>query len=318
MSQSDSNGFILLAAPLQGYTEAPFRHFHAQIYGNGGKACLTYFTPFVRIEKGEVRTRDMRDVTTNLNSNHQVIPQIIARDADEFRLLTQSIQATGHTHIDLNLGCPFVPQVRKGRGAGLLSYPDRLRKIADCMKDEFPEIKFSVKMRLGIRDPWQWRNVISILDSMPLTHITVHPRTAEQKYNGQLHTDILNEFTEATHHRLIYNGEITTPEMLDKLSKSVPRFSGAMIGRGLLRRPSLPAEWYSGSEWPLDEQRHNLLRLHNAILNYYNETLCGDTQILTKIRPLWDYFGDIFDRKAIKKVLKSNTLTAYRQNISLI
>ena len=67
-----TGGFRLMAAPLQGYTEAPFRHFHAEIYG-GGKS-LTYFSPFLRIEKGSVRPRDLRDITSPLNANHRLIP----------------------------------------------------------------------------------------------------------------------------------------------------------------------------------------------------------------------------------------------------
>ena len=81
-----TGGFRLMAAPLQGYTEAPFRHFHAEIYGGGES--LTYFSPFLRIEKGSVRPRDLRDITSPLNANHRLIPQIIFRDATEFRTLT--------------------------------------------------------------------------------------------------------------------------------------------------------------------------------------------------------------------------------------
>ena len=102
-----TGGFRLMAAPLQGYTEAPFRHFHAEIYGGGES--LTYFSPFLRIEKGSVRPRDLRDITSPLNANHRLIPQIIFRDATEFRTLTSAVRSAGHSHLDLNLGCPFVP-----------------------------------------------------------------------------------------------------------------------------------------------------------------------------------------------------------------
>lgn len=180
-----TGGFRLMAAPLQGYTEAPFRHFHAEIYG-GGKS-LTYFSPFLRIEKGSVRPRDLRDITSPLNANHRLIPQIIFRDATEFRTLTSAVRSAGHSHLDLNLGCPFVPQVRKGRGAGLLRQPDLLREIAGIMTADFPDITFSVKMRLGITDPDEWQSLIPAISLMPLSHLTVHPRTASQQYSGQLH-----------------------------------------------------------------------------------------------------------------------------------
>ena len=41
---------------MQGFTEAPFRHFHAGVYG----AADCYFSPFLRVDHGAVRGRDLR------------------------------------------------------------------------------------------------------------------------------------------------------------------------------------------------------------------------------------------------------------------
>lgn len=311
--QSAPCGFTLMAAPLQGYTEAPFRHFHSEIYGGAG--ALTYFSPFVRIEKGEPRPRDMRDVTSPLNANHRLIPQIIFRDATEFRLLVSTLRESGHNRVDLNLGCPFVPQVRKGRGAGMLQAPNRLREIADIMAADYPDIGFSVKMRLGVSDPAEWRLLMPLINTMPLTHLTAHPRTAAEQYSGPLHPDEFASIADSCVHPLIFNGDITTPEMIDELRRRFPALAGVMIGRGLLSHPSIFAEWTSGHEWHPDERREAILRLHAAILGLYTRTLSGDTQILAKIKPLWDYFGTDFGRKTVKKLLKSPTLPAYRQNL---
>lgn len=311
--QSAPCGFTLMAAPLQGYTEAPFRHFHSEIYGGAGS--LTYFSPFVRIEKGEPRPRDMRDVTSPLNANHRLIPQIIFRDATEFRLLVSTLRESGHNRVDLNLGCPFVPQVRKGRGAGMLQKPDSLREIADIMTGEYPDISFSVKMRLGVSDPAEWRLLIPLINAMPLTHLTVHPRTAAEQYSGPLHPDEFARIADSCAHPLIFNGDITTPEMIDELRRRFPALAGVMIGRGLLSHPSIFAEWTSGREWQPAERREAILRLHAAILDHYTRTLSGNTQILAKIKPLWDYFGTDFGRKTVKKLLKSPTLSTYRQNL---
>ena len=43
-------------APLQGYTEAIYRQAHARIFGG----VESYYTPFVRVEHGEIRKKDMR------------------------------------------------------------------------------------------------------------------------------------------------------------------------------------------------------------------------------------------------------------------
>lgn len=38
----------LYAAPLQGFTEAPWRNLHQEVFGG----IDAYYTPFVRMEKG--------------------------------------------------------------------------------------------------------------------------------------------------------------------------------------------------------------------------------------------------------------------------
>ena len=135
----------LYIAPLQGYTDAPFRHFQQEIFGGADGA----FTPFLRVEKDEPCRRTLRDIESALNENHKPVPQIIFRDADEFAQLAAALKARGFRRIDLNLGCPFPRQVHKGRGAGVLLRPDVLESVADMVRDD-SAVEYSVKMRLEI------------------------------------------------------------------------------------------------------------------------------------------------------------------------
>ena len=48
-------------APLQGYTDAVYRRAHARIFGG----IETYYSPFVRMEHGEIRRKDARDIVSN-------------------------------------------------------------------------------------------------------------------------------------------------------------------------------------------------------------------------------------------------------------
>lgn len=304
------NDFLLMAAPLQGYTEAVFRHFHTEIYGMKPLPAITYYTPFLRLEKGAVRPRDVREINSGLNDNHRLIPQIICRDEEEFRQLVRVVAEAGYNNVDINMGCPFIPQVRKGRGAGLPANPDKMREIADAMS-EMPDMKFSVKMRLGISCPDEWREVISIINGMPLTHLTVHPRTVSQQYSGELHFDEFGQLLAAAEHPVIFNGDITAPEIIDSLRERFPQLAGVMTGRGLLMRPSLFAEWLGQRTWTREERVAALLRLHQAIFDHYSTVLNGDTQILAKIKPFWEYFGAEFERKGVKMIMKATKLSKY-------
>ena len=54
----------LYAAPLQGFTEAPWRNLHQEVFGG----IDAYYTPFVRMEKGEFRNKDVREIASENNT----------------------------------------------------------------------------------------------------------------------------------------------------------------------------------------------------------------------------------------------------------
>lgn len=291
----------LFVAPLQGYTDAPYRHFHAEIFGGAD----AYFSPFVRVENNAPRARDMRNVCSQLNDNHTIVPQIIFGDAQEFNLLTESVIKAGHRHIDLNMGCPFPPQVRHGRGAGVIANRCLLEKLAPLMT-RYPEVTFSAKMRLGIKEPTEWRAIIDCINALPLRHITVHPRTAAQQYSGRPNTDELSVFAEQSAHPIVVNGDIMTPDDISRTDAF-----GVMAGRGLLARPSLFAEYRSGNKMPREERIARLIRMHDALSDYYRNRLCGDSQMLSKIKPFWDYLEPEIGHKIHKAIRKAGTVQSY-------
>lgn len=298
---------ILCAAPMQGFTEAVWRHAHDSVYADG----LRYFSPFLRIDKGVVRSRDLRDITSPLNSPLHLTPQIIFRDTIEFSSLVRAVTEAGFSAIDLNLGCPFPPQCHRGRGAAMIARTDVMSQVAELMRD-MPHITFSVKMRLGLRDSDEWHPLIDILNRIPnLSHITVHPRTASQQYSGQLHLTGFAAILHRSAHPVIFNGDITTPQQISDLIQDYPAIAGIMIGRGLLMRPSLIREWRDHTEWDHTRRMQHIIRTHRIILDHNSRTLCGDSQIIAKTRPFWDYLEQEIGRKQWKAIRKATTLPAY-------
>ncbi|MCM1163453.1 MAG: tRNA-dihydrouridine synthase family protein [Muribaculaceae bacterium] len=302
--------FKIMFAPLQGFTEASYRHLHATLAG-GIEDEVEYFTPFLRMEHGEVRRRDLADLITPLNDGLNLTPQIIFKDAAEFKALAHAVVEAGYDRVDLNLGCPFVPQVRKGRGAGMLQHPGRLTEVAEAMDGFKDRLQFSVKMRLGVNAPAEWNSLTDIINAMPLRHVAVHPRTASQQYGGTL---VLSEFeamAEVFVHPLVFNGDITEPAQIDALRSGYPWLKGVMIGRGLLMRPSIADEWRHGREYSAEERRALALRLHRALLDHYRATLCGDAQVLSKISPWAEWLECVLDRRTAKHLLKTGSLANY-------
>ncbi|MDE6716067.1 MAG: tRNA-dihydrouridine synthase family protein [Muribaculaceae bacterium] len=305
---------LSFVAPLQGYTDVAYRHYHAKVYGNVADA---YISPFLRVEHNEVRKRDINDITSPLGNNHRLIPQIVAGGADEFNLILNTILQAGYKEVNLNLGCPFPPQLKHGRGAALLLNAGEMARIADIMLEN-PDIKFSAKMRLGISMPDEWQQSITAINRMPLEHITVHPRTAAQQYKGEIYFDEFRLIMQVINHPVIYNGELKTIEDIKKIYSDFPEICGIMIGRGLLANPALLNEWTEGVNWSVNKRMEAIMSLHEGIYTHYCNTLCGEAQILSKIKPFWEYLIDSIDKRTAKLIKKATSVAKYNEAVGRI
>ena len=54
----DSDRYSIHFSPLQGYTDRIYRNAFAHYFGG----VEVYYTPFIRVEKGALRKRDLRDI----------------------------------------------------------------------------------------------------------------------------------------------------------------------------------------------------------------------------------------------------------------
>ncbi|MBD5348752.1 MAG: tRNA-dihydrouridine synthase family protein [Bacteroides sp.] len=303
----------ILIAPVQGHTDAAWRHFHEEVYGGNNK----YFTPFIRCDHGSLRKQDLRDYTSDLNSGLDLEPQVIFRDMGELEVLLGELSKAGAERVNLNMGCPFPLQTGKGRGAGFLKNQEEISKLADTLS-KYPSLSYSVKMRLGFEDPAEWGNVIDVLNGLSLRHVDVHPRVARQQYGGELHLDEFEKLLSTSRNPVVFNGELKTPEDIDNIISKYPEIYGTMTARGVLGRPSLVSEWQEGRTWSRDERIEKMLKFHNLLLNHYSSTLCGEAQILSKIKPFWEYAEEEIGRKAWKAIKKASNLAKYHSAVALI
>jgi len=293
-------------APLQGYTDDVYRRIHHEYIGG----IDTYYTPFLRMEGGGVRSKDMRDIRPEFNGGVPVVPQIILKSMKEFDYLVGIIEEKGYTRMDINMGCPFPLQAKHGRGAGLLAHTDIVEEMAKAIAAK-PHLHFSVKMRLGWEDKEEWRPVVDILNGTPLTQVTMHPRIGTQQYKGEVSMEAFGEVYECCKHPLIYNGDVTTMEGIRSLEKEYPRLAGVMMGRGLLARPSLAAEYARGEELPWEKRRHQLHDMHDRMKAHYETTVNSEAQLHARLRLFWEYMEEELGRKLYKKIMKAGNLKNY-------
>ncbi len=293
-------------APLQGYTDDIYRRLHHELIGG----VVRYYTPFLRMEGGGVRNKDVRDIDPSHNVDVPVVPQIIVKSMKEFDYLLHVVEENGYREVDINMGCPFPMQARHGRGSGLLAHLDIIQSIADAVAAK-PEMKFSVKMRLGWENPDECFPVLDILNTVPLTQITLHPRMGKQQYKGTVDMEAFSAFYEKCKHPLLYNGDLRTIADIQQIENRFPDLAGVMIGRGLLARPSLALEYASGKEMPWNERRSQLLNMHDRLKAHFEGIVNSDAQLHGKLRLFWEYMDTELDRKVYKKLMKSGNLKNY-------
>ena len=270
----------------------------------------------MRCEHGEIRAKDLRDFTNPLNENINLEPQVIFRDVEELTILLRAIVEGGATSANLNLGCPFPMQTKKGRGAAFIANTAQMEKLPEVLSD-YSGVKFSIKMRLGLDHPDEWKGMIEILNSLDLDNIYLHPRVAREKYSGDLHLDSFARFLDESENPVVFNGEIKTPADITRTAETFPEINGIMIARGVLGRPSMAVEYEEG-EWSKAERLEKMLAFHEEIFNYYCQHLCGESQILSKIKPFWEYAEEEIGRKAWKAIKKSSDLDKYHNAITTL
>ena len=335
-------------APLQGYTTGIYRKAHAEIFGGVD----AYYAPFLRIENGQPREKDLRDLesenakcadlecagSSEGGTDAKVVPQIIANSVSEFKTLADALLQKGFTEIDFNMGCPFPMQVNRHRGAGLLSDMQAVQEIMDEIKrmsgaatsasETAPEcagtrqtVKFSVKMRLGQESPDEAFALLPILNDTPLTQITLHPRLGKQQYKGAIDFNSFEKFYNECKHPLVYNGDITTVSQINELERKYPKLMGVMIGRGLLAHPSLAAE-YKASCSKDDASLANsqdildkILQMHQVIFEDASHKYQGDSQILSHVQSFWEYLEPSIPKKIFKRIKKAGKLSEYTEAI---
>ena len=188
-----------------------------------------------------------------------------------------------------------------------------MNRQAEGIKNEH---SFSVKMRLGWESKDEWKALLPLLNDAPLRHITMHPRLGIEQYKKPVDIDAFAEFYAACKHPVIYNGDLTTLADIFSTEQQFPELKGVMLGRGLLANPALGAEYRSGREFTHEEQRNLVRLMHDAMMRELTPRLQGNTQLLSKMKPYWEYLLPEMLKRNKKAILKATTIEKYMNAVN--
>ncbi len=140
--------------------------------------------------------------------------------------------------IDINMGCPVPKIAGNGEGSALMKDPLLVRRIVRAVKAAV-SVPVTVKIRLG----WDAEHknapaIAAICEEEGAAAITVHGRTREQYYSGEVDLFSIREVKRTVSVPVIGNGDIRTAA--DALHmKKITGCDGLMIGRGAVGNPYL-------------------------------------------------------------------------------
>lgn len=298
MNMNDNIQIPVLAAPLQGVTDNVWRMAQHSVFG-GVEA---YYAPFMRVEHGEVRRKDLRDVDPERNTGITLIPQILACQPDHALMMVEALKHMGYTRIDINLGCPFPPIALHRKGAGMLAHPELVETMFKALAT-VGDVEYSVKMRIGWDQNNQWRDILPLMDTIKPVSIAIHPRTGKQQYKGELDIEQFEALLAASPWPVVYNGNLRTVEDIQEIIQRYPTLAAVMVGSGLAANPGMFAP---------DAMPDDYRRFHDLLVEGYTQQLNGgEAQLVRHLQDIWQTFLPGTSHKLFKAIRKSRTLEQY-------
>ena len=289
------------AAPMEGLTGWRWRQVQSELFGGADR----YYTPFLSPNANfEFQTKELQEIDPAHNRGLFVVPQILTNRAEYFVWAAQECQSRGYGEVNLNLGCPSGTVTGKNKGAGLLREEDILRRLLDGIFDALPDMKISVKTRIGWDDPARWPALLELLNAYPIALLIVHPRLRTEFYKGAVHRDAFAWAQANTRLPLCYNGDLLTPADA-AAAPNVP----LMFGRGLVSDPALFRRLRGGERATVSE----LEAFHDALYAAYRRDYSGDVTVLHRMRELWNYLAGSFrdTEQLLRAVRKARTCGDY-------
>ena len=299
MTMDNNIKIPVLAAPLQGVTDNVWRMAQHSVFGGVD----AYYAPFMRVERGEVRRKDLRDVEPDRNAGITLIPQILACQPDHALMMVDALKQRGYSRIDVNLGCPFPPIALHRKGSGMLAYPELAEALFTALA-AVDGVEYSVKMRLGWDQPDQWRDIMPLLDILKPVNIAVHPRIGKQQYKGDLDIGQFEALMAASPWPIVYNGGLRTVEDIEAVVSRYPNLAAVMVGSGLAANPGMFAP---------DATPDDYRRFHDLLVDGYTDQLNGgEAQLVRHLQDIWQTFLPGTGHKLFKAIRKSRTLDQYQ------
>ena len=226
-------GNAVLAAPLSGYTDLPYRRSLRR------QGCFFAFTEMVDAASIAYSNNNSIELLRRGDEEDFLAVQLVGSDLEHLRVAVDHINEHEFDVFDFNLGCPVPKVAKKHAGAALGRDVENALKCFELLasRTRFP---ITAKIRiLDEVDPEPTLELVRGLSGLGARAITIHGRVMSKFYSGEVFTDIISACVEAVPAtQIIANGGIMCSADAEKL-KARSRCSAVMLARGMMGNPWL-------------------------------------------------------------------------------
>ncbi len=299
--ETDNNVFL---APLAGFSDFAMRKICSD-YGAG----LT-FTEMVSC-KGILYDNENTKILLKKTDGEKIsCAQIFGNDPDIMLEAIKRPPLCDFNVIDINFGCPMPKIYQNGEGSALLKNPSLAEKIvAECKKSGKP---ITCKMRIGLTEnSINGLEFATALENGGADMITVHGRTREKIYAGDIHGEEIAKIVAKVKIPVIANGGIFTKEDADMVMTETGA-DGVMLARGALEKPWLFAEILNN---PYSADKKDLIFRHVDLL----KTVYDDRTVAVTFRKQLCLYlkGEKNSAELKQKVLTLNSTDEIKRELTV-
>lgn len=293
-------------APMEGITDHIFRNIHHQYFPGVDK----YYTPFFSpTNDGRFPPRNMRDFDVESNKGIPLVPQLLTKHGADFLWAARRLADLGYREINLNLGCPSGTVTAKGKGSGLLSDLEGLKRLLDEIFAAAPAA-ISIKTRLGRNDPEEFPRLLELFNQYPIAELTVHCRVGADFYRKPARPEAFGLPLRESRAPVCYNGDLTTFSRVREFEAACPSTPALMLGRGAVADPALICK-LRGEK---GANRETLREYTQELYETYSAAFGSPKSALGRMKEIWFYQICLFEgaEKYEKRLKKTASPEEYR------
>lgn len=292
-------------APMEGITGFLYRKAHHRHFGGADR----YYMPFLSPSGDHVFTkRDLREIAPENNRDIDVVPQLLTRHSADFIWAAGELETRGYSEVNLNLGCPSGTVTAKGKGAGLLAFPEELDRFLEEIFSG-TKLRVSVKTRLGMTRPDEFEELLSVYEKYPISELIIHARVRADFYKYPARMEAFDGLAGRTRSSLCYNGDLVTEEDCRRFERGHPGVEAVMLGRGLVADPALARKVHGGR----GAAKKELQEFCDELYESYAAAFGSKHNAMLRMKELWSYQIGLFEEGETygKRLRKASDSTCF-------